>query len=307
MNTNNNHIIKKWLSNEVDDGYLSAKEKEQVRMLKKIDQVLSENKAPDYNVEKALEDFHAHRPSKKGKSAVFAVPKWAVAAAASLLLIISAYFVIDRFGSDAAITKIARRGEQQMFYLPDSSKVWLNAGSIAEYHIEDWSQNRVIELSGEGYFEVKKGSTFQIRTNHGVVTVLGTKFTVYDRKMLFQVHCYEGKVGVKSEAGSEVLTRGMGVVMIDDQLTSVAIPASEDPDWFENRSEFNSIPLAYVFEELERQYDIEINTAKVDLNQKFTGSFAHNDLEAALKTIGLSTGTSYKIKDNTTVLIYRGQ
>lgn len=307
MKTNNDHIIKKWLSNEVDDESLSPTEKEQARVLKKIDQVLSENKAPDYDVAKALEDFHAHRPLKKGKSARLTFPSWTVAAAASLLLIISVYFVMDRFGTDAAITKIAHRGEQLMFYLPDSSKVWLNAGSIAEYNLEDWSQNRVIELSGEGYFEVKKGSVFQVRTDHGVVTVLGTKFTVYDRKMLFQVHCYEGKVKVKSKPGSEVLTEGMGIMLMDDQLTAIEIPASGGPGWFEKRSEFNSIPLAYVFEELERQFDITIKTEKIDLNQKFTGSFTHDDLEVALKAISLSTGTSYKIKDNKTVLIYRGQ
>ena len=47
-------------------------------------------------------------------------------------------------------------GEQKRLVLPDSSEVWLNAGSTITYPETFTKENRVVTLDGEAYFSVRK-------------------------------------------------------------------------------------------------------------------------------------------------------
>lgn len=47
-------------------------------------------------------------------------------------------------------------GEQKRLVLPDSSEVWLNAGSTITYPKTFTKENRVVTLDGEAYFSVRK-------------------------------------------------------------------------------------------------------------------------------------------------------
>ena len=53
-----------------------------------------------------------------------------------------------------------------------------------------------------------------------------------------------------------------------------------------------------VLAEFERQYDVEIKDTNIDKSQKFTGSFTHNDIEIALKSITLPLQLKYSKTDN---------
>ena len=68
--------------------------------------------------------------------------------------------------------------------LPDSSVVWLNAGSKLTYNENFGTTNLNTTLAGEAYFDVKKSSIpFIIHANNVHIKVLGTAFNVkaYDR------------------------------------------------------------------------------------------------------------------------------
>lgn len=62
--------------------------------------------------------------------------------------------------------------------LPDSTLVWLNAGSKISYSQGFGVKDRHLQLNGEGYFEVRKDVKlpFDVKTRKLNVTVLGTKF-----------------------------------------------------------------------------------------------------------------------------------
>ena len=64
--------------------------------------------------------------------------------------------------------------------LPDSSKVWLNAGSTLKYPTAFTSNVREVEMSGEAYFEVHadKKHPFIVSTGDLKVTATGTAFNV---------------------------------------------------------------------------------------------------------------------------------
>lgn len=71
-------------------------------------------------------------------------------------------------------------GDKKHFLLPDSSEIWLNAGTVVKYPKEFSKAQRLVHLDGEAYFSVRKdaGKPFIVETSRLSVKVLGTKFNV---------------------------------------------------------------------------------------------------------------------------------
>ena len=63
-------------------------------------------------------------------------------------------------------------GEQKVIELPDGSLVTMNSKSTIEFNPDSWESSRILNLSGEAYFKVKKGSQFTVNTSNGDVVVL---------------------------------------------------------------------------------------------------------------------------------------
>lgn len=89
----------------------------------------------------------------------------------------------DAAGSSSDIHRLYIPVNQRYcIILPDGSKVSLNAGSSISYSASYADkESREVQLSGEGYFEVRKDplSPFVVRTERGVsVRVTGTSFDV---------------------------------------------------------------------------------------------------------------------------------
>jgi transmembrane sensor len=100
-------------------------------------------------------------------------PVWKIAA--SLTLILVSYFVIK------SVTKenitIESGDEVATFYLPDSSKVWLNTNSQITYARKFTTRN--VTLSGEAFLSVKKDTRdFIVTTENTITTVVGTAFNL---------------------------------------------------------------------------------------------------------------------------------
>jgi transmembrane sensor len=81
---------------------------------------------------------------------------------------------------DVVLTTIqAPLGSRANIVLPDGSDVWLNAGSILEYNTDFMSGDRQVKLTGEAFFEVKKGDhPFIVNTPEINIRVLGTSFNI---------------------------------------------------------------------------------------------------------------------------------
>ena len=71
-------------------------------------------------------------------------------------------------------------GKREQIILPDSSRVWLNSGSVLIYPSTFIGQTRDVYLSGEGYFEVEKNTEqpFIVKARTLNVEVLGTRFNI---------------------------------------------------------------------------------------------------------------------------------
>ncbi len=84
--------------------------------------------------------------------------------------------------------------------LPDGSKVWLNSASSLKYPTVFNGKTREVELTGEGYFEIKENNTrpFIVKTKKVNVTVLGTGFNInaYDDETELATTLVHGSVKV---------------------------------------------------------------------------------------------------------------
>jgi transmembrane sensor len=164
-------------------------------------------------------------------------------------------------------------------------------------------QKAYIKLNGEAYFKVAKGSTFNVETPSGIVSVLGTQFNVKYRKDIFEVTCYEGSVNVSFNNTDTILKPGDSFLLLDGKIIAAEKENIKNPSWVNNVSYFKSMPLNYVLNEFERQYDITIESKQIDTKQVYTGSFVHDNMELALKSITLPLNIAFSKKDQSTIVL----
>jgi ferric-dicitrate binding protein FerR (iron transport regulator) len=156
----------------------------------------------------------------------------------------------------------AMNGEHLAYTLPDKSVIRLNAGSSISYAPFWWRFERALTLEGEAFFEVEKGSQFVVNSTLGYTEVLGTSFNIYARDTAYAVFCKTGKVGVHSTCSDQsiVLSPNEKCVLKNKVLTKeVAVNENASMGWINDQFYFNNVNLVRVLEELERQYNVEIN------------------------------------------------
>jgi ferric-dicitrate binding protein FerR (iron transport regulator) len=184
-------------------------------------------------------------------------------------------------------------GEHTELTLPDGSTVILNAMSSLSYDMDDFADERELNLEGEAFFKVMKGSSFTVHSSQGDVTVLGTSFNVNSRNEFFHVTCETGKVKVDRGGANVILTPGKEVRSAGKTLTDI-LESSYKTSWMDGRFLFVERPTSEVFEELERQFGIEINSTLKDAGL-FTGEFERTDLESALEVVCNTMGLTYEL------------
>lgn len=298
---NKEEIIQKWLAGELSEAEKKAFEADDLFAL---DREIIENaqafKAPLPDT--SFETFRQKINAEKSTNVRPLVPWRSILKIASVVVISFALFYI--FNNNPEVTVEALAANKTEVSLPDASAVTLNAASTLSYNKSEWNNNRKVSLKGEAYFKVAKGSSFRVITQNGTVTVLGTQFTVKQRNSFFEVVCFEGKVQVETNGRTEQLLPGKTFRSFNGNI-SLGTVSETQPAWITNQTHFTKVPYAEVLAELERQYDVQINSNTIDTQRIFTGSFTHTNLEAALKSVTAPLGLSYKINKKQVSLFIR--
>ncbi|MBC3759307.1 FecR domain-containing protein [Hyunsoonleella sp. SJ7] len=294
-------LISKWLNNDLNDQEFEAfKALEDYDELVKLDNSLQGFKVDTYDTSSELEGVLSKiRATETQKTAPkLGMFKTFLRVAAVIAICVSAYYYTTTLDTTVT-TQFAQKATVE---LPDASTVSLNAKSVLAYNKNHWNKERDVELQGEAFFKVAKGSTFNVNTTSGTVTVYGTQFNVKQRDNYFEVICYEGLVGVTYNAQETKLKPGDSFLIIDGKKIAKEKDYRSSPSWLNNESEFKSIPFKQVVAEFERQYEVDITLVGVDSTKLFTGSFTHDNLDVALKSIALPLQVSYSKKDGTIIL-----
>ncbi|MDT7831384.1 FecR family protein [Flavobacteriaceae bacterium S356] len=273
-------FLARWLNNELTPKELSEFEKSSDYLLyKKIAERSLEFSAPDYNKEQIFSQIEKKVSSKKERKVITLVKRLSYVAAASVVLTIG----ILLFNNESEhITDI---GEKLAVVLPDNSKVLLNSKTTISYNDSQWGEKRIVKLDGEAYFEVEKGSTFIVESPHGQVAVLGTKFNIRTDEGFFEVICYEGKVEARTREHSGILTQGNAFRKQQGIVPERWDVTHNEPTWKTGESSFKSVPLKHVIKALEGQYNVAFDLSNINSEDKFTGSFTHDNLKTALQTV----------------------
>jgi len=254
---------------------------------------------PEYNNEGQFRKVQSKIQSKtKSESKIVTFFKYYRQVAAILILGVAAYFLIGP-NSNAISSTV---GEQLTHAFEDGSSASLNALSTIEYKPKQWGKNRHIRLIGESLFSVEPGNTFEVETDYGMITVLGTVFNVRAWDGYLTVTCYEGKVNVKNKRSSQIISIGEQVTITPEGKFIQSTHKEKEPYWKNGSSRFINEPFENVLNEIERQYDVTVTSSK--MNEPFSGIFDHGDIKKALDQICTPMGLSFKFVTDKKIEIY---
>ncbi|MHC1779167.1 MAG: FecR family protein [Bacteroidales bacterium] len=197
--------------------------------------------------------------------------------------------------------------------LPDSSVVWLNSGSSIHYPSKFHGENREIDFSGEGYFEVKPNANFPMRItlkNGMSVFVRGTSFNLssYDNDKSVSLLLISGKVSMVDKEKREFATlKPNDKLMLDKETNSFRLirPQDHEPTvgWKKGWLIFDESPMPDIIKKLERWYGVNIDVADNEvLGKTLTAKFREESLSQVLDLMHRISLINYTIKDSTALL-----
>lgn len=201
--------------------------------------------------------------------------------------------------------RISSGNQQILVMLPDGSSVNLNRQSSITFKRRGWMQNRIVQLEGEGFFSVKKGNPFTVNTLKGQVKVLGTSFNVKAGQEAFEVKCLSGRVSVAHGASTQVLSARQSTRLQNDGSLS---PPEADArpaiaDWRDVEIVMDSVRLREVFEELERQFGVQIINNVADDERLVNAFFRNSNLDSALYNINYAVSNiSFEERGDTIIV-----
>lgn len=194
-------------------------------------------------------------------------------------------------------------GGQYQVTLPDGTKVWLNALSSLKYPTAFTGKFRMVELTGEGYFEVAKNKNkpFKLKTSKQEISVLGTHFNVsaYADDDEIKTTLVEGGVAVKnfSPLATGLLKPGQQAVFHDKGFKVSNVDVEEYIAWKNGFFMFNNEGIKEAMQKLARWYDVDIEYLGDFDGIYFGGSFSkHNNLQETLKILESTDKFKFKIE-----------
>jgi transmembrane sensor len=193
------------------------------------------------------------------------------------------------YEDDAAFynTITTPRGGQYKVTLSDGTKVWLNAASSIRFPVLFTGTERVVEVTGETYFEVAKNISkpFKVKAVNSEVEVLGTHFNInaYDDEASIKTTLLEGKVkvtvpGKSATQPARFLQAGQqSGISKTGQINIISNADTEEAvAWIKGRFQFENTDLRTMLRQFARWYDVEVEyRGPVDLY--FTGQLTRNE------------------------------
>lgn len=230
---------------------------------------------------------------------------------------------------------VAPQGSKSLITLPDGSKAWINAGSKLSYRGDFNVSERIVNLQGEGYFNVTSDKTrpFIVQTAHLKVKAFGTVFNVkaYPDEKTVETTLVEGVVEIEAGDVSKskksftyILKPKQNIIYhiesgIAEQKGTV-VPAREPAapkkaevtfrevqvisnikpelytSWKDENWVIEGMPLDKLAVLMGRRYNSRIEIMDDALKlYKFTGTIQNETLEQILVILSLTTPLEYTI------------
>ncbi|TRX66477.1 FecR family protein [Carboxylicivirga sp. M1479] len=231
--------------------------------------------------------------------------------AASIIVIVASYLFLN-IVSEYKQTTITTSQAIEQITLPDGTSVDLNFGSSITYPKNFSKEKRLVKLSGEAFFDVKRDESkpFVIETEDLNIQVLGTSFNVkaYSGSTKSEVVVASGKVRVDAKNNTEnyVLEAGDAASYSSSSNTLAVhkVSSLNYKAWKTKEIEFNNTHLNEVIKTIEQTYHITIVLDKEVLTKEkqLNATFSQHSLDHVLESVCQTFNFSYS-KDKGTYYI----
>lgn len=210
------------------------------------------------------------------------------------------------------------KGETYQVKLPDGSLVCLNAASSLTYTTSlKQATKRIVELRGEGYFQVAKDKKhpFIVKTAQQEVQVLGTHFNInsYESENAVKTTLLEGSVRVsaasdrhtainsrlntKSPLPNTILTPGQQAILLNTGIKVIDVDAESAIAWKNGYFLFDNENIYTIMNMISRWYDVEIEY-KGNMDDKiFVGRISRfKNVSEVLKLLEMTGDIHFKVQ-----------
>lgn len=201
------------------------------------------------------------------------------------------------------------RGGQYTLTLSDGTKVWLNALSSLRFPEQFSDSLRVVELTGEAFFEVTKDKQhpFIVKMNDKEqVKVLGTQFNVssYNDEETKKITLVEGSVDVKTQNSNLKLTPGQQALISNGNLS---VDKNADVEsatgWKDGKFVFHDADIYNIMRQAERWYDVNV-IYRTTSSEHFNFSISRNEpLSKILHLMELTGKIHFKIENKSVYVL----
>ncbi|MCH7398090.1 DUF4974 domain-containing protein [Belliella sp. DSM 107340] len=204
------------------------------------------------------------------------------------------------------IEKKAGIGEKLSFSLQDGTRVWLNTNSKLIFPENFSDSTRVVELIGEGFFDVAKDEEkpFKVISKSSITTALGTSFNINTKEDGYvKISLITGKVEVddlKTEIEKMILYPSEEIIInwFENIYEVKSFESSAVLSWKEGRLVFDNNSLEEIKGKLEEWYGVNIKLINSrGVVWKFSGEYQNQSLEVVLKSMSYVEHFDFKIKD----------
>ena len=217
------------------------------------------------------------------------------------------------------------RGGEYKITLPDGSKVWLNAASSLRFPIAFAGNERIVELTGEAYFEVnpqiqpgskqQKGQVVKtpfivkINTpagNRNEVEVLGTHFNVmaYTEEGAIRTTLVEGKVKVTSGNNFQTILPGEQAKLKSGNISVQNVDAEDVIGWTNGFIPVGGHDLDYVMRQVARWYDVNVEYQGKMPDIVFDGKLPRNgSIDDIIKLLNLNNIKAHVNEKERTIIV----
>ncbi len=210
--------------------------------------------------------------------------------------------------SDETIKIVAE--QSRMHVLPDSTKVWMEAGSSIKY-AKAFNLNREVWLEGNSLFEVcrHEGSTFKVYITKAFIEVKGTFFLVKQQNSeKNEITLFNGKIEFNVEStGEKTIMKPLQKMIYNPTSAQTQLTDINNLNWENGKYTFTNTPLQKLIEIINQMYDTNIVLSNaIEHESAFTGSIRYDEsLEDVLSKVCFTLNLSREKKGKHIIIKYQ--
>lgn len=205
-------------------------------------------------------------------------------------------------------TLIVPATKDYVLTLSDGSEIHLNAESTLRFQAQLSGKKRIVYLTGEAYFRIKKDATkpFIVETPYSSIEVLGTAFNVNTyQKESYRASLVEGAIKNTMDKKDFILSPGYQLSYNKEGQQEISPFNQQDIcGWMAGMYVFKEQALVTIIPVIERWFAVKVSLQEPSIGQKkFTGAIDKNlPLEHTLEVLKISGNLNSEISNGKLLL-----